>query len=601
MKPLFFSIFFLSFQLIMAQGLPKGFAPNEKEPNFLQSIGVNQNPYENRIYNPEIFNEPPNFSKRTMAEWEEIEALTISWSTDYFINEELILSAIVENTIDEAKVFIVCENPLQVENYLSSQNISLENVVLIEAPVNSIWIRDYGQNTVYKNKVEDRFLVDWFYNRNRPNDDLVPEAIASTLSLDIYETTESPWDLMATGGNFMTDGMGTGFSSKLIIEENSGGYAWNGQNFPSHNLDEINNIMNEFMGIDNYILMEVLPYDDIHHIDMHMKLLDEQTVLVAEYPEGIADGPQIEANLQYVLSNFNSAFGTPYKVIRIPSPPSTQGNYPDNDGLYRTYTNSVFVNKTVLVPFYRTEYDTIAQRIYEDALPGYKIVGIDVDNNNTNLISYSGAIHCITHSVGVEDPLLIQHQTLDNKNVQINYQVDAYIEHVSGIEMANVYWKTDLNQDFEIVEMNNIDGNNWSANISGDINPGDYVYYYISATANSGKKQSRPMTSPEGFYKFQIIDESADIETTNLLSNSISVYPNPANAITCIPIQSSKSSYGSITMYDVFGNKVKDIYKGKIEQGRQNYFINARNFASGVYFIVLEKDNQYYRQKLVIK
>ena len=44
-----------------------------------------------------------------MAEWEEIEALTISWSTDYFINEELILSAIVENTIDEAKVFIVCE------------------------------------------------------------------------------------------------------------------------------------------------------------------------------------------------------------------------------------------------------------------------------------------------------------------------------------------------------------------------------------------------------------------------------------------------------------------------------------------------------------
>ena len=39
-------------------------------------------------------------------------------------------------------------------------------------------------------------------------------------------------------------------------------------------------------------------------------------------------------------------------------------------------------------------------------------------------------------------------------------------------------------------------------------------------------------------------------------------------------------------MYDVFGNKVKDIYKGKIEQGRQNYFINARNFASGVYFVL---------------
>ena len=47
-------------------------------------------------------------------------------------------------------------------------------------------------------------------------------------------------------------------------------------------------------------------YDGIHHIDMHMKLLDESTLLVSEYPTGVADGPQIEANLQYVLSNFTT-------------------------------------------------------------------------------------------------------------------------------------------------------------------------------------------------------------------------------------------------------------------------------------------------------
>ena len=38
------------------------------------------------------------------------------------------------------------------------------------------------------------------------------------------------------------------------------------------------------MGIQTYILMETLPYDGIHHIDMHMKLLDEETILMAEYP-----------------------------------------------------------------------------------------------------------------------------------------------------------------------------------------------------------------------------------------------------------------------------------------------------------------------------
>ena len=35
------------------------------------------------------------------------------------------------------------------------------------------------------------------------------------------------------------------------------------------------------------------------------------------------------------------------------------GTASDNNGYYRTYTNSVFINSKVLVPFYRTEYDTI--------------------------------------------------------------------------------------------------------------------------------------------------------------------------------------------------------------------------------------------------
>ena len=94
--------------------------------------------------------------------------------------------------------------------------------------------------------------------------------------------------------------------------------------------------------------METLPFDGIHHIDMHMKLLDEETLLVAEYPEGLSDGPQIEENLQYIMDNFTTKWGTPFNVIRIPSPPSSSGYFPGEqpelnnsvDGYYRTYTNS---------------------------------------------------------------------------------------------------------------------------------------------------------------------------------------------------------------------------------------------------------------------
>ena len=72
-------------------------------------------------------------------------------------------------------------------------------------------------------------------------------------------------------------------------------------------------------------------------------------------------------------------------------------------------------------------------------MPGYEIVGIDCDNNGSAIISLSGAIHRITHSVGVEHPLKISHLPLpDTEDDQNDYAVDAYLSHRSGIETATL-------------------------------------------------------------------------------------------------------------------------------------------------------------------
>ena len=89
---------------------------------------------------------------------------------------------------------------------------------------------------------------------------------------------------------------------------------WWGTQFPDQSAEDIEGILADFMGLHTYVRMENLPFDGIHHIDMHMKLLDEETILMAEYPEGVADGPQIEANLEYVLANHTSRWGTPFDV-----------------------------------------------------------------------------------------------------------------------------------------------------------------------------------------------------------------------------------------------------------------------------------------------
>lgn len=605
--------------IAFAQSLPKGFADNERESGFLPSIGIFDNPYQQRSIQNNVLTTPPSEEVRTMAEWEEIQALTITWSTGYSMEEEAILSQIVANAVEQTQVIIICENENEVLNYLQSENIPTDNVSCIESMFNNIWIRDYGQNSVYKNDVDELILVDWIYNRNRPYDDLVPDQIANFLNIDLYATSESPWDLMSTGGNFMSDGMGLGFSSELIIDENSGGYAWEGLEgnvfFPDHSEEEINTILNEFMGIEEYILMETLPYDGIHHIDMHMKLLDEETLLVAEYPQGVADGPQIEANLQYVIDNYTSSFGTPFKVIRIPSPPSSSGNYPDDNGYYRTYTNSVFINNTVLVPFYRTEYDTIAQRIYEQALPGYNIVGIDVDNQGQNLISYSGAIHCITHSVGVDQPLLIQHQSLVDTYPLDEYVFNANIQHKTGIETATLFWTNDLTNGYQAIAMSNTEGNNWQGILNESIELPATIYYYIQATAFSGKTLARPLPAPAGYFDFNILEDTITepvdtitepIDTTSYAYDmtpfdiDLGVYPNPASALTCIPIESAKAFNAKLYLTDILGKEVAQIHQGQVKAPKTNFFIRANEFTPGVYFITLELNEKVLRKKLII-
>ena len=206
---------------------------------------------------------PPLSPVRASAEWEEIDALIITWT-----NYQSILKEIVRYSRTETQVLIICSDSNSVKTYLTNNGVPLSNVSYIIAPYNSVWVRDYGPWNLYSNDVDSLALIDWIYNRPRLQDDMVPTAVANYTGLPLFQTTVSPNDLIHTGGNFMTDGFGTGFSSNLILTDN-----------PTKTTSQIDTILSHFMGINRYIKMTTLPYDEIHHIDMHLKLLDEETIL----------------------------------------------------------------------------------------------------------------------------------------------------------------------------------------------------------------------------------------------------------------------------------------------------------------------------------
>lgn len=576
-------ILFLSVVFVQAQDLPHRMT--EQERSLLPQYNAERN---GQPANP-LFTTPPASPVRTIGEWEELQGLQITW-TSY----QSMLKEIVRNAKQETKVYIVTSNPTTVINYLNQPPaVDTQNVQFVIAPFNSVWCRDYGLWSAYTNDVDTLITIDWIYNRPRPLDNVIPSVFANLLNTPFYETTASPWDLVHTGGNFMTDGFGTGFSSNLILTDNSPAGGFN----VTHTAAEIDSIMHRFMGINRYIKMTVLPYDGIHHIDMHMKLLDEETLLVGQYPPGVADGPQIEANLQYILNNFNSVYGTPYKVIRIPMP-ADGGLYPNNGGRYFTYTNSSFINKTIIVPTYNIPSDTTALRIYRDALPGYKVVGI----NSISSIGASGALHCITKEIGTDDPLLISHQPLPDTYDDVNpYTVQALMKHRSGIQTATMYYRTDTLQPYTPVPM--VQGFNpdyWLADIPAQP-VGTRIYYYVQGNAFSGKSQVRPMPAPSGYWYFDVLGATGISMNENFDFKVESPFPNPSKGITCIPVTASGNVQAIAQLTDITGRMVTEFYNGTLKAGENKLFINTAPAAAGVYFIRIITDEKTVSVPLMVR
>jgi agmatine deiminase len=542
-----------------------------------------------RTPSPEGIPTPPPGPIRTMAEWEEVEYLTITW-TSY----RDILAQIVDEAQDECIVIITCSDSNSVISDLANRGVPNQNLRFIEQPFNSIWIRDYGQNSVYMNDVDSLVLVDWIYNRPRAADDQVPVGIANEFNYALYSSTQAPSDLVHTGGNFMSDGTGIGFSSDLVVTENGP----TGQfNQTVKTASEVDTLMKQFMNIDPYVRMDELPFDIISHIDMHMKLINENTLLVGKFPTGVSDGPQMEANIQYILSNFTARDGNPFNVIRVPMPPSTAGNYAPN-AHYRTYSNSIFINKTVLVPTYREEFDTTALRIYRESLPGFKIVPI----NSEAIIPAAGAIHCITHSIGVRKPLLIQHWSRDTiilNGSSNSFPFSATVKHEAGISGTTMFFRIDTAGPFTALPLVAVSGTDeWSANLAiPNGGPANVIQYYFSATSTTNVNKLRPLPAPEAYFETKILPTTGVEESDWTLK---SVYPNPASAVTCIPVHTLAGGFATIELLNSKGQKVDQLHRGTITPGTSRHFFNARSLSAGTYTVVVSLEGETRSQKVVV-
>lgn len=409
----------------------------------------------------------PTGVMRNPSEWEPSQGVLVRWPLGIPIglvaemSEDVVVTTIVPDPQTE----------IDARAAYSAGGVNLSNIDFIHAPTNSIWIRDYGPWFVFEDT--NLAIVDHIYNRPRPLDDVIPQTIGTAWGLDVYGM-----DLIHTGGNHMSDGLGMSTSTELVYNEN-----------PSKSAAEVDQLMLDYLGND-YTVLEYIQSGGIHHIDCWAKFLGPSTVLVKDVAPTDPTYDELNARAAFLATQL-SPWGVPYEVVRIFCP---SGTY---------YTNSLILNDKVLVPLFGNSEDATALQTYQNAMPGYEVLGF------SGSWASEDALHC--RAMGVPDAgvLAIDHTPFRGEDITFgDYGIEARIVAHSGQALV----PGDLKVHYSV------DGGLWQETPLTPAGPPDayqgtipvqaedsVVSYYLEAADASGRVEKHPYIGEPWAHEFTAI------------------------------------------------------------------------------------------------
>jgi agmatine/peptidylarginine deiminase len=438
---------------------------------------------------------------RVCAEWEPAVGTLISWPLG-------IPQALVVELAADDILFVLVTGPGaedQARAIFDGWGIDPDQVEYIHTSVQSHWPRDWGPHQIFDGSgrwaiVDPIFEgYPWVPVACQPIESPGGGAGDDAVNIDVAGYFGAPLHTMPaylTGGNFLVDGHAAGFSTCAMVNENE--QLWTEAEF----LD----LAEQFVGISDYHVVNNTENLGIQHIDCWLKVLDEETLLVKRPPLGHEEYDRIEENLQ-VLESATTCYGRPYTIIRIDCPPFDGYNV-------AAYTNSLILNRKMLVPTFGIPGDAQALQTYAEAMPGYEVVGFP------GAWYHFDALHCRVRAVFDRHMLRITHPRLDPEvDPAPEYEIVAVIDDRSEAGLIpgelRVYHRLLGETPWSWLLLTPTGApDTYGAAMPGPA-PGSTVEYYVAAADASGRAETLPRTAPAGFYRFTIIDPGLTVTVSD--------------------------------------------------------------------------------------
>jgi len=508
---------------------------------------------------------------RSLAEFERQKGCLIRYPLGISVS-------LVRELAEEDIVYCVVTSGQQQSAYnaFSSGGVNMSHVIFFNHATDSWWTRDYGPWFCYDADGE-MDLIDTIYNRpSRPNDDAVPRDFGPFLGIDVYGP-----DLITAGGNYMDTGRGIAASTTLVWDEN-----------PTKTHQQIAQMAHDYMGIDAYHVVPDVNNDYIHHIDCWGKFLAPDKILIRSVPPSHSQYDEAEAAATY-WSQQTSSYGWPFHVYRVYTP----NNQP--------YTNSLIFNKKVLVPITGSSWDDEAILAYQEAMPGYEVLGFTGSWESTD------ALHCRT--MGIGDPELLylwsvplQDITQAEDAYPVQAQIIDYSETGLIADQLRVYWRAGTSGPFSHLALTPSGTDLYAATIPAQP-MGTTVQYYIHAADNSGRVEEYPIVGSAGPFSFQVLVDSQDLADGAPAAPGLRAesWPNPMRSAATLRFTLDRAAELRAGIYDAQGRLVCRLVDGRFAPGSHALPWDGRaaggqRVAPGVYFYRLDADGQQATCPLVV-
>jgi len=359
---------------------------------------------------------------RPMVEWEPMRAIVMSFPSYMFdtTNGTNTFVNIAKHSSEVGEVWFIVDGS-SAENGLKQRILNAgvtqatldAKIKFYRTDMDSVWFIDSGPMPIIDTATNTFAFTDWRYYHERPLDDGVPTDLARNMDAFGYEQTATVYRLPLNmeGGTFQATTDGVCFTSDRQI--------YNLSCYDDNCNDQLNDmdltaiqthpytlqmeqIVADYLGCKDLVITHSVSDDGTGHIDMYLKVLDDNRILMGDYEAPYDNNNQqinaarLDANAAF-LEAYVKPDGSGFTVPRIVMPGHRTAQY--YGAIPFTFINSTFFNGINLWPY--SDYSAwngrkaAAQATWDEVLPDYENIPVEA----TDLSFYSGAIHCVTRTI----------------------------------------------------------------------------------------------------------------------------------------------------------------------------------------------------------